>query len=141
CIKGSFLPDADDDGVPDDDDLCPETSPGAIVDVDGCEVFTLPSNNFEVRLISESCIGSNDGSIIINAVQNLDYTATLSGTATETKGFNSSVEFLDLSAGDYTICITVDDEASFERCYDVTITEPEALNVLSRIDPQNKEVY
>ncbi len=39
--------DADNDGVPNGNDLCANTPPGSVVDVDGCEVFTLPASNFQ----------------------------------------------------------------------------------------------
>lgn len=137
CIEGVFLPDADGDGVPDEDDLCPGSPPQTLVDVDGCPVFTLPADNFEVRIVGESCRGNNDGVIFIEAGQTHDYTATLSGPATVSEDFNVETEFSGLSAGDYTLCFTVNGESGFERCYDITITEPEPLTVLSQLDAEN----
>lgn len=137
CIEGVFLPDADGDGVPDEDDLCPGSPPQTLVDVDGCPIFTLPADNFEVRIVGESCRGNNDGAIFIEAVQNYDYTAILSGPATASVDFNVQAEFSGLSAGDYTLCFTVNGEPGFERCYDITITEPEPLTVLSKLNSEN----
>src|SRR5690606_23629139 len=137
CIEGVFLPDADGDGVPDEDDLCPGTPAQSLVDVDGCPIFTLPPDNFEVRIVGESCRVNNDGAIFIEAVQNHDYTATLSGPATVSENFNVQTEFSGLSAGDYTLCFTVEGESGFQQCYEITINEPEPLTVLSELDAEN----
>lgn len=137
CIEGVFLPDADGDGVPDVDDLCPGSPPQTLVDVDGCPIFTLPADNFVMRVVGESCRENNDGVIFIEAVQNHDYTATLSGPATASEDFNMETEFSGLSAGDYTLCFTVNGEPEFERCYDITINEPEPLSVLTELDAEN----
>ena len=74
--------DLDGDGVPNRYDNCPETPTGAVVDTNGCEVFTLPLDNFEVKVSSFSCIGSNDGSIYVKAKdQNYDYNVTIGDTS------------------------------------------------------------
>mgnify|MGYP003335559566 FL=1 len=44
-VGDDCLPDDDNDGVPNHLDQCPATSPGAVVDVNGCEVFSLPNEN------------------------------------------------------------------------------------------------
>ena len=43
-------PDADNDGVPNANDLCKNTPIGNTVDATGCSVFTLPSNNFQLQI-------------------------------------------------------------------------------------------
>ncbi|AUP78532.1 heparin lyase I family protein [Flavivirga eckloniae] len=128
------FPDTDKDGVFDINDTCPNTPSGAVVDVKGCEVFSLPSNNFKVLHISESCHSSNNGSISIEAIQNLNYTATLSGGTTASKNFTNNVSFENLEAGSYKVCITVEGENDYEVCFNATITEPEDITVTSKGD-------
>ncbi len=134
--------DLDNDGVPNAIDLCDDTPADAVVDVDGCEVFSLPADNFEVKTIGESCIANNNGSIEIEASSTLNYVATLSDGAGPDIiiDFTDTGAFTDLVAGNYTVCITVDGQAGYERCFDVTIGEPEALDVGSKVSSLNNEV-
>lgn len=127
-------PDADSDGVVDALDLCPDTPLGATVNVDGCEVFSLPEDNFSVTTGSETCRDGNNGSITVTAKESLSYTASLSGPAQTEVDFDRTAEFSMLSAGDYDLCITVSGQADFRQCYKLTITEPESLEVYSQLD-------
>ncbi|MBM1105598.1 M4 family metallopeptidase [Aurantibacter crassamenti] len=133
--------DDDNDGVLNADDQCPNTPFGAAVDVAGCPIFSLPNNNFSVAAKDESCIDSNNGSITIAAQANYNYTATLTGSAvSKTDSFTSSVSFSDLESGSYVVCITVQGETGYESCFDVNISEPEALSVSSKINLSAKSV-
>jgi len=133
--------DADNDGVSDSEDLCPNTPAGAVVDFDGCELFSLPSSNFTVKTTGESCIENNDGLIEISADQAFDYTASLISTATnETISFNQNALFTSLGAGSYRLCITVAGQDDYEQCYDVTVTEPESLSASSKVDVSGKTI-
>lgn len=132
--------DLDADGVPNTDDLCADTPFGATVDVNGCALFSLPTSNFSIKSGSETCRSSNNGSISITAVENYNYSATLSGTADATNVFTSDTEFSGLSAGNYTVCITVEGQTDYEQCYDLTITEPEDLSVSSKVDTSTGKV-
>ncbi|HEY9169726.1 MAG TPA: zinc-dependent metalloprotease family protein, partial [Lutibacter sp.] len=67
--------DDDNDGVKNDIDKCPNTTPGSLVDAAGC--FTLPENNFKVEVTSETCLGKNNGQIKITALSALNYTLTI----------------------------------------------------------------
>ena len=72
--------DSDSDGVKDNVDQCPATSPGAVVDVNGCEVFSLPNENFRVEVGSATCIGNSDGVINLSVEDaSYDYTVTITG--------------------------------------------------------------
>ncbi|MDC6366659.1 MULTISPECIES: T9SS type A sorting domain-containing protein [Flavobacteriaceae] len=131
--------DADNDGVTDDLDQCPNTPAGATVDFDGCPVFSFPANNFTVQTTGESCIDNNDGSISITAVQNLDYTATLVGNAnTVVEQFTSSADLTSLEAGEYELCISVAGQSDYELCFDLVISQPEALSVSSKVNVVDK---
>ncbi|SMC46904.1 thrombospondin type 3 repeat-containing protein [Cellulophaga tyrosinoxydans] len=133
--------DLDNDGVPNNLDLCPSTPANAIVDINGCEIFSLPANNFKILTNSETCISSNNGSISIEAIQSLEYTANLTGNNESlSNNFTTSTSFANIKAGNYTICITVADQPNYENCIDVVISEPTPLGVGSIINSLNKEV-
>ncbi|MDO6604073.1 zinc-dependent metalloprotease [Arenibacter palladensis] len=137
CVEGTFRADEDKDGVFDDgDDLCLNTPMGATVDLNGCAVYILPADNFEVEINSESCSNQNNGSIRIVADINMDYDLTLIGN-----GINESNNFTNfffkegLAAGTYEICIigTEDDKAYEPYCFQAIITEPPPLTVTSKL--------
>jgi hypothetical protein len=133
--------DLDNDGVPNADDQCPNSPQGAFVDVTGCEVFSLPANNFSVLTTAESCISSNNGSVSITAQETLNYTAELVGDGVSVSmAFTENALFEGLMSGTYTICVTVEGEAAYESCFELTITEPEPLSVSSKISSLNNEL-
>ena len=123
-------------------DLCEETPAGSIVDVDGCPIFTLPATNFSLKTIDASCIGNTNGAVELTAVEMLDYTATLTDADSNTTqiAFTDTAAFADLSPGDYTICITVDTQPGYELCFDTRISEPEALDVGSKVSSLSDRV-
>ncbi|GGD14585.1 alpha-amylase family glycosyl hydrolase [Hyunsoonleella pacifica] len=126
--------DLDSDGVPNTDDACANTPIGANVDATGCEVFILPATNFRLQIASETCRNSNNGIIDIMAAENLNYSVAITGNGLNTsETFTSTYIKSDLSAGDYRICITVDGQANYEQCFNITITEPEDLSVSSKV--------
>nr|WP_298995169.1 zinc-dependent metalloprotease family protein [uncultured Allomuricauda sp.] len=136
CAEGNFRPDADGDGVFDDgDDLCLGTPAGTEVDVTGCPINRLPADNFLVEINSETCRNNNDGIIEITPVNNtLMYTAILdNGTTTTNSDFSSSGLFENLSAGNYSLCISATDGTINyqETCFDIVLTEPEPLSVVA----------
>ncbi len=126
--------DVDNDGVPNSNDNCNDTPLGDIVDSNGCTVFTLPTDNFQIQVTSETCRNSNNGSVSITTNEILNYSVNLSGEGLDTdNAFSDAVTISDLEAGNYRICITVDSDADYEQCYNITITEPENLAVFSTI--------
>ena len=66
-IVGKEYVDTDGDGVADINDNCPDTPEGSVVDLNGCVLFSLPANNYAVKTVSASCIGSNNGKISVSA--------------------------------------------------------------------------
>ncbi len=112
------------------------------VDVDAqCVPFTLPANNFTIETTSETCASSNNGSILLKADKNLDYTATLNGEMIhDSKDFRSFTNFQDLEAGIYELCITVAQHPSYSKCFTMQITEPAELEVESETDSSGKTV-
>ncbi|TRZ43341.1 alpha-amylase family glycosyl hydrolase [Robertkochia solimangrovi] len=135
-------PDQDNDGVTDANDLCPDTPLGAIVNTDGCEIYTLPQTNYKILATGSSCIGSDDGYISVAMETNADYNISLTG-ATGTSNFNISGtawSIDDLSPDTYTLCFTVEGISDYEECFEIAITEPESLEVLSKTDTSGKTV-
>ena len=120
-----------------------------IITPNGCEalstsivvktIFVLAATNFQVNLQGETCRTSDNGKITIAAVQNLNYTATLSksGQAVKTANFNTSTELTGLAAGNYTLCFTVAGQTEYKQCYELIITEPLDLSVYSKVNPVN----
>ena len=137
CVEGDFRPDADQDGVFDDtDDLCPGTPVGQEVNASGCPIYRFPSENFTVRLESETCRGNNDGQVLITPKLALDYQITVTGNGIDlNQSFTNSFNLANLSAGSYALCITgTDGLITYEEyCLDVQITEPQPLSVSSQL--------
>jgi len=104
--------------------------------------FTLPENNFLVKINSVTCKGSNNGGIAINAQQALKYTVAVTGPS----GFNESYAFTDslridgLPPGIYNACIGIKDSTNFQRCYAAEITEPKDLSLYSTINANSKTI-
>ena len=132
--------DSDGDGVIDREDFCPDTLIGTTVDVTGCEVFSLPADNFNLLISGETCRSSNNGRISINANEQHNYVAILSGGTNATNTFTAETEFLELEAGSYTLCITVEGQAHYEQCYSLKVVEPEDISVSSKVNLSSSKV-
>lgn len=116
-IDTSIIGDDDNDGVMNDKDQCPDTSIGTNVDNNGC--FTLPSNNFTIEVISESCPDRNNGQILIKANEAQNYVVTIAGTE---YNFIDNLTVDGLMPSSYEFCITVTGE-DYKQCYTITIAE------------------
>ncbi|MEL1244768.1 carbohydrate-binding protein [Flavobacterium sp. DGU11] len=140
-VKFSYqAPDSDNDGVADSADNCPNTPAGAVVDFNGCTLFTLPGNNFAIQVTGESCRTSNNGSIAITAAANHNYVATLTGAGNQTVNFTTTGTLNNLQAGEYELCITLPEAPAYRQCFDVLVTEPADLSVLQRVAAENYTV-
>ena len=109
--------DTDGDGIANAEDECPNTPIGAVVDAQGCEVFSLPSDNFSIQLLSETCTGKSNGQVLISATDTHDYVATIDGVSYD---FTTTTTLSDLVPGTYDLCISVTGK-DYEQCYSVTI--------------------
>jgi len=134
--------DIDGDGVLNIDDQCAETPLGSVVDSEGCAVFSLAANNFTIQNTSEKCAVNDDGSISITAVASYNYTATLilNGSTIDSEDFTQSTSFTDLEAGSYEVCITVSEDADYEKCFTALVTQPAALDVQTSINRKSSEL-
>ncbi len=117
--------DDDGDGITNDIDQCPESVLLDLVNDAGC--FFLPSDNFIIQTVGETCPDKKNGQIIINATENLNYVLQINGTNYD---FTSTYTITDLAPGNYEMCITVPEEG-YVQCYNLTIEEGE--NVAGRI--------
>ncbi|MFZ4499874.1 MAG: T9SS type A sorting domain-containing protein [Minisyncoccia bacterium] len=102
--------------------------------------FTLPVTNFKVAATAKSCRTNDNGAIAITATEQLNYSVTLNPEKGPPKQFtfSKSLEIKDLSAGKYSVCITVAGKSDYKQCFDVEITEPKDLSVYSFVDNSKK---
>ena len=116
CATQPPPPDADNDGVPDDLDLCPNTTPGATVDASGCPVEPPPGCVNSVGIGTGMVMGQV---FVDDPSQNYPYlagwcvevrdasgaviaTGVTSGVALDIEGNNYSIT--GVPAGTYTVC-------------------------------------
>ena len=130
--------DTDSDGVADINDNCPDTPEGSVVDLNGCVLFSLPVNNYSVKTVSASCIGSNNGKIAVSA-SNTSYTYQLGISGVETTYSLSSdnehtILLEDLEVGVYTINISIAEQEGYLQSFEAKITEPDPLQGKAQID-------
>ena len=138
---GDVSDDFDHDGVWNPYDLCPETPLGEVVGLDGCIIFYLPSQNFNV-FKTEKCAGENSITLQVEDPSHT-YNVAVSGAANTTESFiGSTWELGSLSGGVYNICVTVEGvpDTIFERCFEISITDPEPLNVYAMANLDNQTV-
>lgn len=134
--------DTDGDGLKDNVDKCPNSSVGAIVDVNGCEIFNLAANNYQVVATSASCVGAATGSYKVTVADKTHayiVKTTGAGGFTKTETFDAtkaaSYSLTGLAKGVYVVCFTIATQPGYEQCFDLTVSEPEALKTTSLLDP------
>ena len=141
-IQSQYI-DTDGDGIMDDLDQCNDTPAGAIVDTNGCEVFSLAADTFSVVVTSASCAGMNNGSVALSAKDErysyaFDAGDGGSGVLNASNGYSATLE--GLSPGTYNICFTVDDQANYQRCYSITVSEPAPLETNAVVNTSTRTV-
>ena len=137
----SVCADADNDGIANTEDQCPNTPFGEPVDLFGCSILSLPNNNFTILITGETCLNNNNGKINISTLEYYNYTATLTGDGfSKDYHFTNDIDILNLLAGTYQLCITIDEWPNYESCYDVVISQPEPLNVSTGKSVDGKKV-
>ena len=137
---GDVCDDSDMDTFFDMEDNCPNSTFGVRVDAAGCETFSLPASNFNITSISSTCPGSSNGSITISS-SNTTYSYRYrlnDGPSQRIIDYTKTIS--NLSAGFYTVCVTVDGVSNYERCYEIEITEPAPLVANSRIDMSSRNL-
>jgi len=109
--------DNDNDGVMNNLDTCPETPEGEIVNFNGCTV--LPSNNFTIETISETCPDTKNGKLIISANTSNNYQLKFNNNI---YNFSSNLTIENITPGTYEACIEVPNVTSIQ-CYIIEIKE------------------
>ena len=142
-IQGKYI-DTDGDGVSDDRDLCNATPLGAMVNTDGCEIFSLPADNYSIQTNGVSCAGMTNGKITIS-VQNTDFAYNLSIPETESTytltSENAHQLVIDaLGIGNYTLNFTIASQENYLQTFEVGITEPPALTAKSSVHQGDKTI-
>ena len=141
--------DNDDDGILNDEDNCPETPNALQSDIDNdqigdvCDPNPIPQNVFSLNIKHETCRSSDDGSINLSIdsniiPENMKFTVSIVGGPND---FNFIPELIqsdtwskdNIEAGNYTICFTTESLPNFEQCFNVVITEPDDISVVSDI--------
>ena len=137
--------DNDDDGdnIIDVIDQCPETPQGVSVDISGCEIFSLPQNNYSISIENLSCIGENDGSLSVSVEnQEINYILNINGenpvNLNTSNGYQQTIT--NLSPGTYQLCFTVEDQNGYNQCFDVIISEPAPLSSSSKVNETDKSI-
>ncbi len=99
----------------------------------------LDSSSVNVKTVSESCVGQQDGSIVVEGRQNFDYTVTVSngGGTPITQAFTGAgqTSFTSLAPGTYEVCATIAGATNYEQCFEVTIgaSQDISLRVSSKV--------
>jgi len=105
-----------------------------------CSTNIIDNDNFRVLVTSETCSKNDDGSILITAVKNLNYKATISGDNSLTKDFTDTVSFDNLKAGTYDVCITTESTPNFKQCFELVVSEPDNFEFDVEISSSKKQV-
>ena len=140
-IQAKYV-DTDGDGVSDDRDLCNNTPLGAMVNTDGCELFSLPADNYTILTNGTSCSGKSNGKISIS-VANKQHIYNLSIPETEgSYSLNSDnehqLEIDELEIGTYTLNFTVEGKEGYLQTFEIGITEPPSLSAKSSVNQKGK---
>jgi len=80
-------------------------------------VFSLPTDNFNIQVTSETCPNKNNGQLFIEGLSNQNYTTTINGT---NYSFTNTLTVTSLPPGSYNICIAVTGE-TYQQCFVVEV--------------------
>ena len=124
--------------------ICETPSEGAMVNTEGCEIFSLPTNNYSIQINDVSCSGKTNGQITINA-QNTYHTYNLSIPETgATYILNSEnqhqLSINELEIGDYTLNLSIEGQEEYLQTFEIKISEPAPLSTSAKIDLANRSV-
>ncbi len=148
CYSGEIILDTDNDSIADFKDNCPSIANNDQSDIDRdglgdlCDLNT--PNNFLLTKSNPTCALKNNGIISINGKAHFSYKADIKGPNGyfSQKIFNHLYDatIKNLSPGNYSICITSDEEINFESCFNTLLESPDPLNVLTELNYENKSL-
>jgi len=140
--------DFDNDGIFNENDNCPGTYNPDQSDIDGdqigdvCDPNPIPQNTFTLQSTDESCSISNDGQLSISITEdNIEGVKFIIHVKNGPTGFTHSPESIlgdkwtlgNLESGSYEVCLTTPSLPNFEQCFNIFITEPDDISVVSDI--------
>lgn len=104
------------------------------------KINNLSSTNFSIGATSVTCKGSNNGILKITANANYNYLATVTGPGNfnNSFAFNTAKEIQNLTSGTYSVCITIEGNTSFQKCFTINVNEPKDLNVYADVKTEQK---
>ncbi len=117
--------DTDNDGVPNYLDLCPNTAAGAVINENGCEIIYF--NSLSVYAESPSCVGKDNGVIIISSgLNSYTYNIKINGAGFERIftgiSITDNLTLKDLASGPYFVEISIP-EILYSQTYGIQINE------------------
>ncbi len=130
-------PDDDGDGVEDSQDECPNTDPDAVVGLNGCEIFSLPLDNYTVESTNTTCNGKTNGKIRVSAAASgYNYMVSIPDhdPVSLPDTYSLDYTFTGLAPGIYPVCFTIEGQEDYKQCFEVKINEPEAVMATTEID-------
>nr|WP_299382873.1 T9SS type A sorting domain-containing protein [Allomuricauda sp.] len=90
------------------------------ISVDGCPLDDLGQNNFDIKVVGETCLGKNNGSIRIGSAQSGVYNAKVNGVDYP---FTEETQIGGLSPGNYELCISyIGATSDCQRCFEAAVT-------------------
>ena len=144
-----FSDDNDGDGIKNADDNCPDTANPDQNDLDNdgigdvCDPNPIPQNTFSLQSKDETCRNSDDGEISLSIEtstlpEDVKFTISIENGPT---GFTFTPENIvsnpwvksNLQSGNYTVCLSLDIISGYEQCFNVVISEPVDITVLSSL--------
>ncbi|UGU18323.1 M12 family metallo-peptidase [Sinomicrobium kalidii] len=99
------------------------------------------ADNFRIKVTDESCKGTNDGKIVLEAEASLDYQLAFSGNGTDiTEDFTDTWQADNLQPGTYEMCITIADNLTYRQCFDISVAKSGDLSVDSQVNNASNTV-
>ena len=87
------------------------------------------TDNFTISGTGESCFERSNGKITISANEFYNYVATIEGVPYP---FVQSLEVSNLEPGTYEVCLSIEGNNKFERCFEVNIARVESIAITSK---------
>jgi hypothetical protein len=113
------------------------TTPGGSATLAGVTITATshPVTNLKLAANSVTCKGQNNGSISITAEQSASYTAIITGNGLNNSStFSTATSINNLSPGTYNVCVTDAALVNYKQCFDLVITEPKDLSILTVVN-------